>query len=564
MSDLYREPTRGNPVESAVVRIRDAEQNVVGAGFLITERQALTCAHVVLAALGRRSDTAAMPSPADTVTLDFPLVEGATSRIASVTAWSPKPTGATPDGLDYALLQFTDAPPAAARPLPLAEDTDLWEHSFRAMGFPEGYDVGVWARGVVLGSMAGGRVQIVAEGVGHTVAPGFSGGPVWDNLAGGVVGMIVVSDEQLETRAAGMTPIRAILKACPELSSQVTTPLELQPAGGPFNSNWHIERDEEREALAYLRSPGSPAVIWGPRSAGKSWLFQRLIARLPEEPGGPRHIVEIDLARYDPDVRNSIDRLLKRVALRLVDALELSRDLVKEAWDPDLDAGPQESIEWLLERRIFPQLQGQLVLALERADAIWGYDTQDTFFPLLRSWANMGNREPWSRLRLMLAVSTTPTRLSQGKNNSPFNIISPVDLRDLNAEQIRGMVRRYRLEVSADEFQSLMALTRGHPYLVRLALFEAAIQRRDLASILADTGPESAFGWHLQGYWNWLEDQGLLESLRAALNNLFTKLTAQQEDALHRAGLLEWSDTEKKYHVRYPLYEKYFRSRLCR
>jgi hypothetical protein len=567
MSELLITPVAGDPLRTAVVRIWSAGMtSVVGAGFLISADQILTCAHVVQIALGRGNDNTEPPL-GSIVTLDFPLLDDAHTVSAVPEKWNPKPTESTPEGLDFALLRLTDPPPGAT-PIPIAEDTDLWQHSFRAFGFPKGYPGGVWARGVVLGNVAGKRVQMVAEDVGHLVAPGFSGGPVWDNLAGGVVGMVVVSDEQRENRSAAMISSRILLEACPELRD-VVAPLveqvELTPPGGPFDPKWHIVRDEEQEALRYLSVPGTPAVIWGPRTAGKSWLVQRLIARLRSEPGGPRHIVEIDLARYEPDVRDSLDRLLKRIATRLVDALGLDRDLVRQAWDPDFDEAPGDRMDRLIEKSIFPRINGQLVLAIERADAIWGYQTQDSFFPLVRAWAGMATGEPWSRLRLLLAVSTTPARLAHGRHNSPFNIVPPVDLRNLSIGQVLELLRLYRLrDAPMADIEGLMELTSGHPYLVRLALFESAVRQRSLAEVLADIGLDSPFGWHLQGYRTWLEDQGLVPSLCGALNDPKTRLTPEAEDALHRAGLIVWRDNEQSYACRYPLYARYFRSHLCR
>ena len=56
----------------SIARIRTADNHVVGAGFLVGQRQVLTCAHVIDDALGRPRNTPAMPQ-AD-IHLDFPLV----------------------------------------------------------------------------------------------------------------------------------------------------------------------------------------------------------------------------------------------------------------------------------------------------------------------------------------------------------------------------------------------------------------------------------------------------------------------------------------------------------
>jgi len=552
-----------NPIESSIVRILDANDDVVGAGFLVAgkpENLVLTCAHVVDAALDRTGDTSSQPS--EEVRLNFSHIAPHEILTAQVACWHPQRTEEKPHDLDVALLRLSGGLPSDARPASLVEGTDLWEHSFRAFGFPKNYPDGVWARGVVLGGKADGRVEIVADKEGHVAVSGFSGAPVWDNLASGVVGMIVESDSDPAARSAGMIPNSTLQEACPVLRPLVVPPREAQPAGGPYDPVWYIARSEENLALRLLRDPGFPAVLWGPRSAGKSWTFQHLIERLKKQPGGPRHIVEIDLADYDRNIRNSIDDLLRELASRIVDELGLSYELVEESWNSETGKAPKDRLHRLLKDRIFPQIDGQLVLAIERADAIWGFQTQDELFSLLRRWAGMSRREPWSRLRLLLAVSTTPVHLSQ-KDYSPFNLAQPVDLRDLSSDQVQQAVQMYGLAPSADEFDRLMDLTKGHPYLVRLALFEAAFSGHDLSHVLDERNLDRAYGWHLQGYWDWLEDRGdLLNAMKSSLHNPQQRLAQRDEVMLQRAGLIEWRDDEKRYCVRYPLYEKYLRSRL--
>ncbi|RBQ14641.1 hypothetical protein DP939_39205 [Spongiactinospora rosea] len=84
-----------NILESAVLQIRDRQGEPVGVGFLITEELALTCAHVVNAALGTPPDI----EPAARVRIDvtLPLLRApAQPRItASVEHWSAwQPSGA--------------------------------------------------------------------------------------------------------------------------------------------------------------------------------------------------------------------------------------------------------------------------------------------------------------------------------------------------------------------------------------------------------------------------------------------------------------------------------------
>jgi tetratricopeptide (TPR) repeat protein len=196
------------PLESAIVRIRSVDGAVVGAGFLVTDRHILTCAHVVADALDLPPESPDPPQ-AD-VNLDFPLLAAGQILTARVAHWQPR--------ADVTALKLPGDPPAGATPLRPITARDLWGHSFRAYGFPTGYDQGVWASGVSRGRQADGWVQIEDEKeTGYFVAPGFSGTPVWDEQLNGVVGIAVAADVQTGIRAAFMIPAHSLIEAWSDL-----------------------------------------------------------------------------------------------------------------------------------------------------------------------------------------------------------------------------------------------------------------------------------------------------------------------------------------------------------
>jgi hypothetical protein len=71
---------------SSIVRIRNAQGSVVGAGFLAAEGLVCTCAHVVAAALGTPPN--AKSRPEGDVQLEF-FLDGSTSS-GTVEAWHPQ------------------------------------------------------------------------------------------------------------------------------------------------------------------------------------------------------------------------------------------------------------------------------------------------------------------------------------------------------------------------------------------------------------------------------------------------------------------------------------------
>src|SRR3712207_5268374 len=85
------EPQLAEQFGRSFVRISTENRVVVGAGFLISERHVLTCAHVVAGALGNYELEAMIEKPQGTVHLDFPFL-GAAAHTASVVdgGWQPR------------------------------------------------------------------------------------------------------------------------------------------------------------------------------------------------------------------------------------------------------------------------------------------------------------------------------------------------------------------------------------------------------------------------------------------------------------------------------------------
>ncbi|MEU5164665.1 trypsin-like peptidase domain-containing protein, partial [Streptomyces sp. NPDC020875] len=171
-------PEPGPPApDAAVLRVRDSRGQTVGVAFLVSDTTALTCAHVVSAALGTAGGAA--PPPTARVRVDLPLVpaarhEGeAPSTTAGVEQWTapreaggPAPAAGPAAPGDIAVLRL-DAPLPAARPVPLVDPGEVWGHRVRAFGIPAGRPGGVWHAGVLRGRQADGWVQADLDGRGY-------------------------------------------------------------------------------------------------------------------------------------------------------------------------------------------------------------------------------------------------------------------------------------------------------------------------------------------------------------------------------------------------------------
>jgi tetratricopeptide (TPR) repeat protein len=216
------------PLESSIVRFRKSNGAVVGAGFLVSKKHVLTCAHVVADALGIARDTQDIPT--EDVYLDFPLVGSETQLTARVVFWSPvPPKGSTSvkDKEDIAGLELNNSLPEGVQPVKLIIKKELREHPFRTFGFPSGHDDGLEATGVLRGRQATGWVQLEdVKQTGVRLEPGFSGAPVWDEKLKGIVGMAVAADQKRpEAKVAFMIPTEVLETAWEDLDKLTISPL---------------------------------------------------------------------------------------------------------------------------------------------------------------------------------------------------------------------------------------------------------------------------------------------------------------------------------------------------
>lgn len=180
----------------SIARIFATDGSVIGAGFLVSDRHLLTCAHVVENALGLDSNSSATPTK--TIEFDFPLLFPGQKIAAKVVCW--KPINSRELGEDIAVLEI-DSPalPKELQAARLVTGNEIWGHPFRIFGFPQDRDDGIWASGVLRENQASGWLQmenITAQGV--QIKQGFSGAPVWDETLNGVVGMAVTADCEID------------------------------------------------------------------------------------------------------------------------------------------------------------------------------------------------------------------------------------------------------------------------------------------------------------------------------------------------------------------------------
>ena len=281
-------------IDTSLVRIHTKAGGVAGAGFLVSERHILTCAHVIAQALGLPDDTVEPPS--SPVSLDFPRLASHTLLTAKVVFWCP----VQEDGRgDIAGLELLDKPPDGTEAVHFAPTEQTWQHPYRAFGFPAGQDDGVWSEGRLLGRQGTNWIQLEDDKIpGFAVIAGFSGSPVWDEQLQGVVGMIVASSQPVTTKTAFAIPSDVLIASWPELAALMRPLIPRNPYKGlraftEQDAHDFFGRDRLTDELVAAISTALTreqpagqharllAVVLGPSGSGKSSVVMAgLIPRL--------------------------------------------------------------------------------------------------------------------------------------------------------------------------------------------------------------------------------------------------------------------------------------------
>ena len=338
------------------------------------------------------------------------------------------------------------------------------------------------------------------------------------------------------------------------------------PPGASYDARWYVRRpEEEAQALANLDAPGTPVVLWGPDGIGKGMLLGYLLERVRQADGAGARIVEVDLSLLVPEPRESatLDGLLENLAAYIID--QTGGD---GAW---LDEMGKKRFPWpvkfsMLVERVLKASPQRLVLAIRKADDVWGLPFQSAFYRTWRSLCEKAHNEPWSRLRLVLVLSSAPGLVFEGPDHqdSPWNLAEDIEAKDFKPAQTAEMARLHRLDWTADAIERvLFPLVGGHPRLLHVLMQRARLSGTSLDDLVKD--PESIedlFADELREVARVLERDGRRED--AVRRLLDDEKSAIDEDILlrlRRGGIIDRVPGGGGHRIRYGLYKDYLRRR---
>lgn len=211
---------------------------------------------------------------------------------------------------------------------------------------------------------------------------------------------------------------------------------------------------------------------------------------------------------------------------------------------------------------LLKQLDQVLILVLDEVDCLFKYpELYQNFFPMLRNWKEQSNEsDAWEKLRIVIAHSTQ----DYGKlkiTQSPFNIGIPIDLKDLNEEQVSNLAMRHGLENKV--VAPIMSLVRGNPFLVRLAFYylvrhEISLKEL-LETVITDSGIyEQYLQEYLELFWNNQELAHFYKEIITAKESI--QVTGKARYQLESIGLIKYQDN--KLVPSCLLYKNYFQEHL--
>ncbi|MEG4110706.1 MULTISPECIES: AAA-like domain-containing protein [unclassified Microcoleus] len=284
-----------------------------------------------------------------------------------------------------------------------------------------------------------------------------------------------------------------------------------------LDSPLYIDRPPiESDSYQTIVKPGALIRIKAPRQMGKTSLVQRILYHAKEQ---GYQTAYLNFQWADGCFLTNLDELLQWFCGDITNELNLE-DRLGEYWKGVL--GSKNKSTKYFQRYLLSDSDRPLVLGLDEVDRIFPHSEIATdFFGLLRAWHERGkNEEVWKKLRLVISHSQE-VYIPLNINQSPFNVGLPIELPELTQIQVTDLVNRHRLNWSNQEICELMEMVGGHPYLVRVALYQVARGRITLDSLLKVAPTEEGpYYDHLRRHLVNLEkDAELAATIREVINS---------------------------------------------
>lgn len=311
------------------------------------------------------------------------------------------------------------------------------------------------------------------------------------------------------------------------------------------------------ESICYetVIKPASLIRIKAPKLMGKTSLMMKTLAYAQ---ANHYHVVYLNLSSVDRNIVTDLDKFLRWLCVVTGKQLDLDNQL-NDYWDTEI-LGSNGNCTAYFEEYLLSEINCPLVLALDEVDRIFPHThVVEDFLGMLRSWHEKGKISPiWQKLRLLMAHSTE-VYISLDLNQSPFNAGVPIELLELNTQQVQNLATLHQLNWSERETNKLIGILGGHPYLIRLALYHISCNLLNLETLLVNASKEfGIYSHHLRRHLETLQQKpSLAASFKQVVNaKKPVNLDPMQIYQLYSMGLVKLKDNQVI--PRCNLYREYF------
>ncbi|MDJ0581766.1 AAA-like domain-containing protein [Crocosphaera sp.] len=342
-----------------------------------------------------------------------------------------------------------------------------------------------------------------------------------------------------------------------DTDNQKSISLEIPEGQVPLDSLFYLERPPiESDCYQTILQPGALIRVKAPRQMGKSSLMARILSHAKQ---ADYQTASLNFQLIDDDCLKNLDQFLQWFCASISDKLELPA-LMEDYWKRIL--GSKKNCTNYFQKYLLSKREVPLVLGLDEVDQVFRHPEIATgFLGLLRAWHDNGKDDPvWQKLRLVIFHSK---EVDIPVNQSPFNVGFEVKLPEFTPSQVEDLATRHGLHWTVEEKEGLIEMCGGHPYLIRVALYEIARERMTWQEFLSIAPTEEGiYQDHLRRHLlNLEQDESLLMAYKQVVATEHpVQIGSSEGFKLKSMGLVKFQGN--KVMPLCELYRRYFRNRL--
>lgn len=345
----------------------------------------------------------------------------------------------------------------------------------------------------------------------------------------------------------------------PDAPPSPVAPPELPGGQVDLASLYYVERPPiEANCYETVLNPGALIRIKAPRQMGKTSLMSRILHHAEEH---EYLTVPLSFQLADAAIFSNLDKFLRWFCASVGRRLQLPNKL-DDYWDEIF--GSKDNCTAYLEEYLLPEISKPLVLGLDEVDMVFEHpNIAADFMGLLRAWHESAKTNTlWKKLRLVM-VHSTEVYIPMNINQSPFNVGLPIELLEFSPEQVLDLAQRHGLNWTDESVDRLTKMVGGHPYLIRVALYQVARKEITLDKFLnvapTENGP---YGDHLRRHlWNVEQRDEIAEATKQVMaSSKPARLGPIQAFQLNSMGIVHLQGS--KVIPRCNLYKQYFYNHL--